>query len=431
MNIHNIIIGTAIFLVVYFCIVSGKIHRTVAAVLGGMLMILLKIVPQDKAFLYVDWNVVFLLVGMMIIVAVIGKTGFLQYLAIKSAKAARGDPYLIMGHLIFITAIFSAFLDNVTTVVFIAPISILIARDLEISPIPFLISEAIASNVGGTATLIGDPPNIMIGSAAHISFLSFLNNVAPPILLILIFIPLMMKLLMKEKMKVTYERKARIMEFDSAKLIQDKNLLKKTLIVFLFVIAGFFIHEYIDIEVATIAMLGAFALILMLPEQKESVRELLSQIEWPSLFFFIGFFIMVGGLEELGIVKFLAEKLAILFKGSLAIGTFLTLWFSGFISAVFDNIPFVATMIPILKHVNISMGLPSINPLWWALSLGACLGGNMTMIGAAANVVITDISDKNGYTINFWEFFRYGFFITIINLLISSLYLWLRYFLIK
>jgi len=230
MNIHNIIIGTAIFLVVYFCIVSGKIHRTVAAVLGGMLMILLKIVPQDKAFLYVDWNVVFLLVGMMIIVAVIGKTGFLQYLAIKSAKAARGDPYLIMGHLIFITAIFSAFLDNVTTVVFIAPISILIARDLEISPIPFLISEAIASNVGGTATLIGDPPNIMIGSAAHISFLSFLNNVAPPILLILIFIPLMMKLLMKEKMKVTYERKARIMEFDSAKLIQDKNLLKKTLI---------------------------------------------------------------------------------------------------------------------------------------------------------------------------------------------------------
>jgi len=431
MNFFNIAIALIIFTVVYFCIISERIHRTIAAVLGGMLMIFLKIVPQEEAFAYVDWNVIFLLIGMMIMVAVIGKTGLLQYIAIKSAKIARGDPYRIMVYLIFITAIFSAFLDNVTTVVFIAPISILIARDLEITPIPFLISEALASNVGGTATLIGDPPNLMIGSAAHISFLSFLKHIAPPIVFIILFLPLMMRLLMREKLRVTYERKARIMEFDSTKLIQDKALLRRTLVIFFLVIAGFFIHEYIDIEVATIAMIGAFVLILTMPRQKESLREFLSQIEWTSLFFFIGFFIMIGGLEELGIVKFIASRLTVLFKDNLLLGTLSTLWFSGFISAVFDNIPFTATMIPIVKYMSLSMRLPAINPLWWALSLGACLGGNMTMIGAAANVVIADISDKNGYSINFWEFLKYGFFITIVNLLIASVYLWVRYFLIK
>jgi len=428
MNFFNIAIALIIFTVVYFCIISERIHRTIAAVLGGMLMIFLKIVPQEKAFAYVDWNVIFLLIGMMIMVAVIGKTGLLQYIAIKSAKIARGDPYRIMVYLIFITAIFSAFLDNVTTVVFIAPISILIARDLEITPIPFLISEALASNVGGTATLIGDPPNLMIGSAAHISFLSFLKHIAPPIVFIILFLPLMMRLLMREKLRVTYERKARIMEFDSTKLIQDKALLRRTLVIFFLVIAGFFIHEYIDIEVATIAMIGAFVLILTMPRQRESLREFLSQIEWTSLFFFIGFFIMIGGLEELGIVKFIALRLTVLFKDNLLLGTLSTLWFSGFISAVFDNIPFTATMIPIVKYMSLSMRLPAINPLWWALSLGACLGGNMTMIGAAANVVIADISDKNGYSINFWEFLKYGFFITIVNLLIASVYLWVRYF---
>ncbi|RKY39487.1 MAG: hypothetical protein DRP75_01895, partial [Candidatus Omnitrophota bacterium] len=242
MNFFNIAIALIIFTVVYFCIISERIHRTIAAVLGGMLMIFLKIVPQEEAFAYVDWNVIFLLIGMMIMVAVIGKTGLLQYIAIKSAKIARGDPYRIMVYLIFITAIFSAFLDNVTTVVFIAPISILIARDLEITPIPFLISEALASNVGGTATLIGDPPNLMIGSAAHISFLSFLKHIAPPIVFIILFLPLMMRLLMREKLRVTYERKARIMEFDSTKLIQDKALLRRTLVIFFLVIAGFFIH---------------------------------------------------------------------------------------------------------------------------------------------------------------------------------------------
>ena len=428
MNFFNIAIALIIFTVVYFCIISERIHRTIAAVLGGMLMIFLKIVPQEEAFAYVDWNVIFLLIGMMIMVAVIGKTGLLQYIAIKSAKIARGDPYRIMVYLIFITAIFSAFLDNVTTVVFIAPISILIARDLEITPIPFLISEALASNVGGTATLIGDPPNLMIGSAAHISFLSFLKHIAPPIVFIILFLPLMMRLLMREKLRVTYERKARIMEFDSTKLIQDKALLRRTLVIFFLVIAGFFIHEYIDIEVATIAMIGAFVLILTMPRQRESLREFLSQIEWTSLFFFIGFFIMIGGLEELGIVKFIALRLTVLFKDNLLLGTLSTLWFSGFISAVFDNIPFTATMIPIVKYMSLSMRLPAINPLWWALSLGACLGGNMTMIGAAANVVIADISDKNGYSINFWEFLKYGFFITIVNLLIASVYLWVRYF---
>jgi len=390
-------------------------------------MIVLKIIPQDSAFSFVDWNVIFLLIGMMIIVAVLGKTGLLQYLAVKSAKLARGDPYLIMALLIFITAFFSAFLDNVTTVIFIAPVSILIAKELGISPIPFLISEAVASNIGGTATLIGDPPNIMIGSAAHISFLSFIKNVSPPIIIMLVLLPFIMKRLMRNKMTVSYQRKAKIMEFDTGRIIQSPALLKRTLIVFAFVVAGFFIHEYIDLEVATIAVIGAFVLILSMPNQKDVLKELLSQIEWTSLFFFIGFFIMVGGLIELGVIKTIASKLAGIFHNSILFGSLFTVWFSGFLSAVFDNIPFVATMIPVIKDIGTQMSYQGINPLWWSLSLGACLGGNMTLIGAAANIVVADISDKNGYRFSFWEFTKYGFVITIINLSIASLYIWLRY----
>jgi len=427
MSFFQTVIGITIFVLAYFSIISGKVHRTIAAVLGGMLMIVLKIIPQDSAFSFVDWNVIFLLIGMMIIVAVLGKTGLLQYLAVKSAKLARGDPYLIMALLIFITAFFSAFLDNVTTVIFIAPVSILIAKELGISPIPFLISEAVASNIGGTATLIGDPPNIMIGSAAHISFLSFIKNVSPPIIIMLVLLPFIMKRLMRNKMTVSYQRKAKIMEFDTGRIIQSPALLKRTLIVFAFVVAGFFIHEYIDLEVATIAVIGAFVLILSMPNQKDVLKELLSQIEWTSLFFFIGFFIMVGGLIELGVIKTIASKLAGIFHNSILFGSLFTVWFSGFLSAVFDNIPFVATMIPVIKDIGTQMSYQGINPLWWSLSLGACLGGNMTLIGAAANIVVADISDKNGYRFSFWEFTKYGFVITIINLSIASLYIWLRY----
>ena len=423
----QLILGIIIFASVYVFIISGKVHRTIAAILGAMLMITLKIIPQQKAFQYVDWNVIFLLISMMMLVAAIGKTGLLQYLAIKGAKIARGEPYRVMFFLILITALFSAFLDNVTTVVLIAPVTILIARELGISPIPFLISDALASNIGGTATLIGDPPNIIIGSAAHLSFIAFLKNVAPPVFLIIFILPFVMKWLMGKKMIVSYERKARIMEFDTSRIIQNIPLLKKSLIIFSLVVAGFFIHEFVDLEVATIAMIGAFSLILSLSNRRETLRELFSKVEWTSLFFFIGFFIIVGGLVELGAIKIISTKLSTLFGRNILLASLSTLWFSGIVSSIFDNVPFVATMIPVIKDIGAQWGTQGITPIWWSLSLGACLGGNITLIGAAANVVVADISDKNGYSISFWEFTKYGALVTFINFLISSLYLWIRY----
>jgi len=236
-----------------------------------------------------------------------------------------------------------------------------------------------------------------------------------------------MKWLMGEKMIVSYERKARIMEFDTSRIIQNPLLLKKSLIIFSLVIVGFFIHEIVDLEVATIAMIGAFSLILSLKGQKETLRELLSQVEWTSLFFFIGFFIIVGGLVELGIIKMVSVKFSTMFGGNISLASFFTLWFSGIVSSVFDNVPFVATMIPVIKDIGAQWGPQGITPLWWSLSLGACLGGNITLIGAAANIVVADISDRNGYPISFWEFTKYGATVTFVNFLISTLYLWIRY----
>ncbi|NOZ64612.1 MAG: ArsB/NhaD family transporter, partial [Caldiserica bacterium] len=391
-----LIVGIIIFVAVYITIISDKVHRTIVAVLGGMLMISLRIVPKAKAFHYVDWNVIFLLIGMMILVGAIQRTGLLQYMAIKGAKIARGNPYATMSLLILITALFSAFLDNVTTVVLIAPVSILIAVELGISPVPFLISEALASNVGGTATLIGDPPNIIIGSAANLGFMDFIKNMTPPIILMILILPIIMKWMMGKRMVVSYERKARIMEFDTSQIIEDPVLLKKSLIVFSLVIIGFFIHSLIDVDVSVIAMLGAFSLLLILKDQRKMLRELLSQIEWTTLFFFMGFFIMVGGLLELGVIDRISYKLFALFKNNLSLASLSILWSSGILSSILDNIPFVTTMTPVVKALGTQWGAQTILPIWWSLALGACLGGNMTLIGAAANVVVADISERNG-----------------------------------
>ncbi len=412
-----------IFLAVYIGIAWGKIHRSILAIIGAILMIFLKILPQEKAFTYVDWNVIFLLVGMMIIVNVLGKTGALQYIAIKSAKIARGEPVKIMLFLTLITALFSAFLDNVTTIIIMAPITILIAVELGISPLPFLISEVLASNIGGTATLIGDPPNIMIGSAAGLGFLTFLYNLAPWVgFLVLILLPIMW-MCFRHRIKVSNERKARIMEFDEREAIQDEGLLKKVLLIFSLVVIGFFLQEPFNIEVATIALGGAFLLLLV---AKESPLEVFQEIEWSTIFFFIGFFILVGGLEEVGIIEKMAEKLILFTRGNFTLTALTILWGAGSISAVLDNIPTVATLIPIISRLEVGFSFPA-TALWWSLALGACLGGNGTLTGAAANVVVADISERNGYPLSFREFTRYGLWITLLNLLLSSLYVWLRY----
>lgn len=425
----DLIVGLFIFISIYVSIISGWAHRTIVAVLGGLLMVIFQIVPQEKAFnYYVDWQVIFLLVGMMIIVTGIHKSGLLQYIAIKSAKLAKGDPYKIMTYFIFITAFFSAFLDNVTTIIIIAPVSILVAVELGISPGPFLVAEILASNIGGTATLIGDPPNIMIGSAGDLDFFMFIKNLTLPIVVMVLILPFVIKLVAARKLEVSYQRKARIMEFDTSKIIEDHLLLKKSLCVFVMVMIGFFTHHLFNVDVSTIALFGAFFLLLIMKKSKDSLREFLNQVEWVSLFFFIGFFIMVGGLVEIGVIKKMSNFIFSSFGDNLHMLSLAILWFSGLFSSVFDNIPFVATAIPVIKDLGIKLGSGNIVPLWWALALGSCLGGNMTIMGAAANIVASDIAEKNGCKISFWMFFRCGFIVTIINLILATFYILYRYF---
>jgi len=387
-------------------------------------MILTGIISQEEAFRAVDWNVIFLLIGMMIITGVLKKTGFFQYVAIKAAKITRGDPFRILIMLVIITAFLSAFLDNVTTVLMMAPASILIAVELGISPLPYLIAEAIASNIGGTATLIGDPPNIMIGSAAGLGFLSFLKNLTPIITVLLGVFLLLLKFFFGKGMVVTTERRARIMEFDLSRVIEDPVLLKKTLLILILVIIGFLLHEPLHLEVATIALSGAFLLLLL---SGESPYEIFHEVEWTSIFFFVGLFIMVGGLVELGVLRVISSRLLHITGGNLPLTSFILLWASGTICSVFNNIPYVATVIPIVQEMGTHLGSQAILPLWWALALGACLGGNGTMVGAAANVVVSDIAGRSGYRLSFLEFTKYGVIVTFINLLISTLYLYFLY----
>lgn len=421
----QIIFALVIFLIIYIIMSTEILNKTVVVLIGAAIYIISGIIHQEKAFSEIDWNVIFLLISMMIIVGITKRTGLFQFVAIKAAKFAKGDPIKILILLSLITALFSAFLDNVTTVLILTPVSILIAVELGVSPIPFVICEAIASNIGGTATLIGDPPNIMIGSAANISFSQFLINLGPIILINLVIFSILIIFIFRKKLEVTYERKARIMEFDESKSIEDKTLLIKSIIVLIFVITGFILHGLFHIEPATIALLGASALMVM--AGKEEVEKFFHEVEWTTIFFFIGLFILVGGLVEIGVIKSLAELLLKVTKGDLKITTIVMVWFSGVFSAFVDNIPYVATMIPLIKNIGLKLGEASIMPIWWALSLGACLGGNGTLIGASANVVSCGLAAKSGYKISFFEFTKYGAFFTLISLALSTIYLFIFY----
>jgi len=401
------------------------LNKTVIVIIGAAIYIIFGILDQEKAFKEIDWNVIFLLISMMIIVGITKRTGLFQFVAIKAAKFAKGDPIKILILLSLLTAIFSAFLDNVTTVLILTPVSILIAVELGVSPIPFVISEAIASNMGGTATLIGDPPNIMIGSAANLDFVKFLINLGPIVVVNLIVFSILVAFIFRKKLDVTYERKARIMEFDESKSIEDRSLLIKSVIVLSLVIIGFILHGILHLEAATIALLGAGVLMLLVG--KEEVEKFFHEVEWTTIFFFIGLFILVGGLVEIGVIKSLAEFLLKVTKGDLKVTTIVMVWFSGIFSAFVDNIPYVATMIPLIKNIGLKLGEANIIPIWWALSLGACLGGNGTLIGASANVVSCALAGKSGYKISFLEFTKYGAFFTIISLALSTGYLFLFY----
>lgn len=442
MDIH-FIYATTIFTLSYGAIVSERIHKTTVAIFGASLMIICGVLTQHEAFyveeLGIDYNVIFLLIGMMIIVHIFSKTGIFQYLAIKSAKLAKGEPFRIMIIFALITAFLSALLDNVTTVLLLVPVILLITEELEINPVPFILSEIFASNIGGTATLIGDPPNIMIGSKLHLTFMDFIYHLAPAILIILPFFFLMMKLMFGKGLHVKEELKQRIMNMDEKVLIKDPRLLIKSLIVFVLVIAGFVMHGFLNLELATIALAGAGLLLLISGEEP---HEAFRGVEWPTIFFFIGLFIIVGGIVKVGLITKLSDSMVILTNPSpdnMFLTTSVMLWLSAFCSAVIGNIPYVAAMIPMTAEMannvfSSDMGYesainqPGMMPVWWAMALGACLGGNGSLVGASANVVAIGMAEKAGVSISFSKFLIYGIPVMIMTLAISMLYIWLRYY---
>lgn len=421
----ELIVSLAIFAVVMILIMSEKINRTIAALTGASAILLLRIMTFDQALSYIDFNTLGVLVGMMIIVGIVKNTGAFEYLAIFASKQAKGDPWKIILSLSIITALVSGILDNVTTVLLIVPMTFVITDTLELDPIPFLIPEIISSNLGGTATLIGDPPNIMIGSATGLGFTDFLLNLGPIVVIIFITIFFILKLVFRKQLVVAEDKKLEIMSFDEKKAIKNPTLLKKSLVVLGLVILGFFFHEQLNYPSALVALAGAALLLLL---SGESVDEVFLNVEWPTLFFFGGLFILVGTLEEVGFINDMASAIVHLTKGNLLLTGIIIIWFSALASSVLDNIPFVATLIPLIKAMGAQGGI-DITPLWWAVSLGACLGGNGTLVGASANVIVAGLAEKRGYKLTYSQYFKYGFPLMILSILLSTIYLILFYLL--
>ena len=422
---NQTILAIGIFLVIYAVIVSEKIHRTITAMVGGILMVVLGIVDQETAIHHIDFNTLGLLVGMMILVSITGESGVFKFLAIKAAKLAKGKPILILIYLSVVTAVLSALLDNVTTVMLIVPVTFSIARQLNISPIPFLISEIITSNIGGTATLIGDPPNIMIGSAVpELDFMAFIYNLAPIAIAVMAVTMVLLVLIYRKDMKADPERQKKVMQLREQDELKDVKLLIKSLAVLALTIVAFAFHGVLHVESATVALSGAFLLLLLTGEHY--LEEALDAVEWSTIFFFVGLFVLVSGLIETGVISMLAEKAIEATGGDLAAMSMLILWMSAITSAFVDNIPFVATMIPMIKEMG-ALGITDLEPLWWSLALGACLGGNGTLIGASANVIVSGLANKEGYKITFFGFMKIAFPLMLLSIAMSSVYVWWHY----
>jgi len=415
-------IALAVFVVTYGAIASDRINRTLAALLGAVAVILLGIVTQEAGFRAVDWNVIFLLFGMMVIAGVLRRTGVFGWLAIRTVRVARGEPLAILLLLAGITALLSAFLDNVTTIVLLVPVTLYIATTLRLSPIPFVLAEVLASNIGGTATLIGDPPNILIGSASGLTFIDFLLNLTPVIVLIFVASAAALATVFRGQMTVAPEVREAVLAIDETEFISDHHLLRLGLVVLALTIAGFLVASVIGQQPATIAVLGAAVLLLVARLEPE---EVIREVDWSTLLFFVGLFVLVEGLVATGVIAALGTGLAEITGGDQAVTTLGLLWVSGIASAVVDNIPYTATMIPVVQQLGTS-GL-STEPLWWALALGACLGGNATIIGASANVVAANAVARAGHPISFGRFLRIGGMVAMLSLLISSAYVWVRY----
>lgn len=414
-----------IFLIVYALIISEKVNRMVVAMTGGLAMIMVGFLTQEIAIKDdIDFNTIGLLIGMMILVAITRRSGVFEALAIWSARVTKGRPLALLGMLGMITAVASAFLDNVTTVLLIVPVTLTLTEKLEVNPLPFLITEIITSNIGGTATLIGDPPNIMIGSAVGLTFTEFIVHLAPVAIIIQLVTVGLLLFFYRKDMEVTEVNRLKLINLDPKEEIKDWLLLKKSLTVLALTILGFMFHGVLHLESATIALTGAMLLMLISREEPEDI---LLHVEWPTVFFFAGLFVLVGGLKSTGVIRELAEWSLNVTSGNVEQTSYLILWVSAIASAFIDNIPFVATMIPMLQEMGQISGM-NLGPVWWSLALGACLGGNGTLIGASANVIVAGIAEKNGYPISFRQYFKVAFPFMLLSIVISHVYIYLRYF---
>ena len=424
------VLVVAVFAAAYLLIATERIHRVAAALGGAAAMVVLGVVDAHVAFYSdrtgIDWNVIFLLLGMMVIVSVLKQTGVFDYLAIWSAKRTRGRPFPTMVLLVIITAVASALLDNVTTVLLIAPVTLLVCERLGLPPIPFLIAEALASNIGGTATLIGDPPNIIIASRADLSFNDFLVNLAPIVIVLMVVFTGLCGVLFRSAFTYDPGRVAALMALDEREVIRDRGLLIRSGIVLFAVMVGFVAHSALHVEPSLVALLGAGALVAL---SRLDPPEFLEEVEWPTLVFFIGLFVMVGALVEVGVIGRLGQVLTDAVGDQYLLAATSLLWGSALLSGIVDNIPYVATVTPLVQDlVAAGDGAAEANALWWALALGADLGGNSTAVGASANVVIIGIAARNGHPISFWRFTKYGSIVAVVTIAISWVYLWLRYY---
>ncbi|MFQ6052165.1 MAG: SLC13 family permease [Candidatus Hydrothermarchaeota archaeon] len=419
---NNSIIAGIIFVFTYILIISEKTHRTTAAMFGAVVIVLFGekygFYSQKDALAYIDFNTIGLLLGMMIVVSVLGKTGFFEYLAIKSAKISGGNPWRLLLIFGIVTAFISMFLDNVTTILLVAPTSIVVSRKLEIDPIPCLISESLLSNVGGVATLVGDPPNVMIASATGFSFNDFIIRLFPVVFFVLFACILVIRIIFRKELKKNPKNIEALMEMDEREQIDDWDNLKKSLAVLGFTIFLFTLHDKINLNSSSVALIGATLTLLVC---KSDPHEVLLEVEWPTLVFFAGLFVVVGAVDKVGILSTVALKIQSFSDSDIKLGVLLVIFLAAFLSSLVDNIPFTAAMIPIIKHMG-DAGL-NVNPLWWALALGVGFGGNGTPIGSSANVVTLGISEKYGYPISFGRWLRAGVPVMIVSIIIASVFL--------
>ncbi len=428
-------VSLAVLAVTYGFIIAGRFNRAVVAMIGAMVVVVIGALDQPAALSGIDWDTIGLITGLMILVAISRRSGLFQYLAVWSAQRVKANPAGVLLMLQVATALLSAVLNNVSTVLLIVPVTLAIAEELELPTFPFLFAEVFAANIGGTATLIGDPPNILIGTATGLDFNDFLFNVAPVTVAILAAQAAMVHLIWGRGLRASPESRVLVMGMNAPGLINDWVLLRRSAVVMIAVLIAFVFAGPLHLQAATIALAGAAALMLLDNwkhrgvKQADNVRSTFAEVDWTTIFFFIGLFVVVHAVEVSGVLRIAADKLVALTGGRIAVAGATILWVSAFFSAVFDNIPFVATMIPLIKGMAGAYGGPrEIEPLWWCLSLGACLGGNGTLTGASANLTIAGIAERNGIRFGFVQYLVYAVPMTLVSIAICQLYVWLRYF---